>query len=193
MKNFSIGKFFVFVRLVIYDFVEMAGVSRMNKFGGTYDRGVAFPIIKQKQISIDYFTLNENVAETAKRNRCSTTAVYNVFNRFVLQGHLQPLPKGRPQAKLDEFVVSFLVKLVDEFPKATLPELQLMLTFYLDLEEFEIPLEESIYQKLIQLGLTMKHVSPIADRRLSPESRYCRSMFITWRNNVGINRVFFID
>lgn len=171
----------------------MPGTSKENHLGGAYDPGISFPDIRQKQILIDYFKLNESVTETSETNRCSRHVVYNILHRFFRQGHLEPLPNGRPQAKLDGFVVSFLVALVDEFPKATLSELQLMLMFYLGLEDFEIPSVASIDRKLVELGLTTKKLSPIPEIRMTAESHYCRGMFISWRNTMPINRIYFID
>jgi len=133
------------------------------------------------------------IQELRKKNRCNRGTVRNIFQRFLQRGHLLQAPKGRPIAKLDDFATSFLVALVDHHAKSDLKELQLLLEFYLDLEEFEIPSVQSISEKLVEMGLTMKNLEVIADRRLTPENKYCRAAFIAWRSTVPMDQIFFID
>jgi transposase len=79
------------------------------------------------------------------------------------------------------------------YPTAYLDEYQMMLIFYMDLQEDEIPSLPAISRKLKECGVSDKHLSKFYAERSSPSNLEKRFTFLQWRSLQHMHQFYVLD
>ena len=158
---------------------------RINKQGGVYKKGAAFPLQKRYQIVASYMYLQTGsfTAATAE-NFCTYDAARSITEKFLTTGLFDPGERGSPPTIMQPWKVAYLEALVTHDPFMYLSEIQKALCDDLNLPPGEVPSIPMISRTLHDLDLTRHKASKIPLERFKPENIARRSAFANWRRTV---------
>ena len=120
---------------------------RINKQGGIFKKGAAFPLQKRYQIAVSYLRTG-SFAAAAAENLCTHDAARKITDKFLMTGLFDPGNRGSPPTIMPPWKVAYLEALVTHNPFMYLCEMQAALRDDLNLPPAEVPSEEIRYLKL---------------------------------------------
>lgn len=167
-------------------------MTALNLNEGWYSPGCSYDPLKHKNI-VWTFLDELNYHETARIHRVSEHCVRDCVSHFLNRRSYSSLRKGHRVAKCDDSVAIMLLVLVRLYPKYYLDEYQLLLIFYLNLQQDEVPSISAISRKLKECGISDKALSVIYAERFSPANLINRYAFVQWRTLYELHRFYFLD
>ncbi|KAJ7360019.1 hypothetical protein OS493_019107 [Desmophyllum pertusum] len=165
---------------------------RINKHGGVYKKGAAFPSQKRYQIAVSYLHTGSCGAAAAE-NMCTYDTARNIVDKFLTTGLFTPGGRGSPPTIMQQWKVAYLEALVTHDPFMYLSEIQKALQDDLNLPPREVPSIPTICRTLLSLDLTRHKASKIPLERFTPENIARRTAFVNWRRTVDPRKLYFAD
>ena len=167
---------------------------RINKQGGIFKKGAAFPLQKRYQIAVSYLrTGSFAFAAAAAENLCTYDAARKITDKFLTTGLFDPGNRGSPPTIMPPWKVAYLEALVTHDPFMYLCEMQAALRDDLNLPPAEVPSLPTICRTLLNLDLTRHRASKVPLERFTPENNARRRAFVNWRRTVDPRKLYFAD
>ena len=148
---------------------------RINKQGGIFKKGAAFPLQKRYQIAVSYLRTG-SFAAAAAENLCTYDAARKITDKFLTTGLFDPGNRGSPPTIMPPWKVAYLEALVTHDPFMYLCEMQAALRDDLNLPPAEVPSLPTICRTLLSLDLTRHKAQGI---KSSPGEIYTREQCST--------------